>query len=293
MFYEFERKIASSLSKGINKFGKANKGVVNVHRFEMENSGDLMSAPYLYFKELQKLERVDVLGYLSKNVLKTLYWPFKIRNKGAILGGGGLLDRPTFYTTIDVFKNSFERGNKVVLWGVGHNNASLKVSNKYYEQVKSFKVVGVRDYDVKGVKVDWVPCVSCMHHIFDNNYQIEREIGVVEHESIPIVGLEVFSFSKLKNKAKFEDIISFIGSSEKIITNSYHAMYWGVLLRKKVIVIPNSSKMFSFKYKPTFINDIANYKEAFNKALVYDGVLEECRFANKKFSNKVFDYLNI
>ncbi len=291
IFYDFEKKIVRHLSKKINNFGNANKDIVNIHRFEMENSGDLMSAPYLYFEKLKNFERIDVLGYLSKNILKTISWPFRIKNKSIILGGGGLLDRATFYTTVDVLKETFQQGNKVVLWGVGHNNPNLKISNKYYNQIKSFEVVGVRDYGINGV--DWVPCASCMNDLFTKKYQEERQIGVVEHESIPIEGVETCPFPVLKNKSKFEDIINFIGSSEKIITNSYHVMYWSILLKRKVIVIPNSSKMFSFKYKVPFADNINDYKFMFNQAVVYDGVLEECRIANNKFSEKVFNYLNI
>ena len=39
------------------------------------------------------------------------------------------------------------------------------------------------------------------------------------------------------NTTNLEQMVEFIGTSETIVTNSYHAMYWAILLKRKVIAI--------------------------------------------------------
>ena len=87
-------------------------------------------------------------------------------------------------------------------------------------------------------------------------------------------------------------MIGFIGNSQTIVTDSYHAMYWSMLLEKKVIVIPNSSKFFNFKYQPTF-STFEDFEAKLNKVQTYSGLLEECRNINHDFAQKSFDYLNL
>lgn len=289
---KFEEEIVNTIIKSSKGSGV---NLINMHRLNTDNSGDLMCAPYRYFEEIRNnsSKNVDILGYLSKNILKSVSWAKDIKESNIIAGGGGLLDRPTFNHSIDVLSNLKNKGNKVVLWGVGHNNPSIKASKLFYKQINSFDVIGVRDFEVEKISnVDWVPCVSCMSKELDSSYEIIQEIGVIEHEHIPIPGAENFNFPSLKNKASFSEIIKFIGKTEVIITNSYHVMYWSILMKRKVLVIPNSSKMLSFKYKVPFIENASSYKEFLSKAVLYEEALEDCRERNLLFSDKVFNYLD-
>ena len=94
----------------------------------------------------------------------------------------------------------------------------------------------------------------------------------------------------LSNAATIEEIIPFIGESDALITDSYHAMYWGLLLEKKVTVIPNSSKFFDFHIKPLF-SDFDNCIEDSKKSISYQGLLEECRELNHRFYEKAMNVL--
>ena len=98
--------------------------------------------------------------------------------------------------------------------------------------------------------------------------------------------------SSSSNTTNLEALVSFIGKSKTIVTDSYHAMYWSMLLGKKVVVIPNSSKFFDFKYPP-LITTFNDFESDLKKAQSYNGILEECREINRKFAQKVFDYLNL
>ena len=64
-------------------------------------------------------------------------------------------------------------------------------------------------------------------------------------------------------------------------------------MNRKVLVIPNSSKMTSFKYKVPLIEDVSDYKKQLNKAVLFNEALDDCREQNVLFSKKVFKYLNI
>jgi len=282
-----EKKIVGRL---ISSSEISSHSIINIHQLKTENCGDLLSAPYLYFKELSLYDKLDITEYISYNFLNSFTWVNKVRNNDIVLGGGGLFDRESFSHSIEMLNLLLKKGKKIVPWGVGHNNPSLEASKIFYHQIKDFEVIGIRDYGIKGT--DWVPCVSCMNSIFDNKFKTEREIGIVEHEYIKISN-NALDFPTISNVNSFEKMVSFIGSCEILITNSYHAMYWGMLLNKKVVVVPNSSKMSSFKYPAVQCFDLSNLDSSIKKAISYSGLLEECRGININFSRKVFNYLNI
>lgn len=267
-------------------------GVINLHRINTKNCGDKYSAPHWYFEKLSKFPVYDISDIINGSLVSALRWGIYGLTDRIVIGGGGLLEREYFMKSMEVMRYLAMKGKKVVLWGVGHNNPSGYISGLLYRQVEAYKVVGLRDYGIKGV--DWVPCSSCMHDLFDKDYDRMHDFGIVEHESIPIPGkLHCFGFIKIKNTSKIEEMIKFIGSLDCLITNSYHAMYWGMLLGRKVVVFPNSSKMYSFKYMPSICLDMNAYKEAVKSTFVYNGLLEECREANLRFAEKVYDYIGL
>ena len=271
-----------------------NLDVVNLHRLDANNAGDFYCAPHHYFKVL-KGKGLDLFDYKREDDSIRDHWHQEITNNALIVGGGGLLNRPGFKPHMQMLEALSGTEKKMAFWGLGHNEKHPKFYGKeirYNIDSSKFKLFGVRDY---GRKELWVPCVSCMHPIFDKNFETVREIGVVFHQKTlkhPKTVDKFKDFESIANDASLENMVELIGSSEAIITNSYHAMYWAMLLNKKVMVIPNSSKFYDFKYKPVF-SDFDNFKTDLKKMQSYSGILEECRDVNLKFSEKVFDYLNL
>ncbi len=283
-----------SINKILNHPNLLNNDVVNIHRTDITNAGDFYCGPHHYFKEL-KGKSLDIFGYKNKDKSIRDDWSEKIINKSLIIGGGGLLCLSAFNKQMRLFEKLKKKGKKTVIWGAGHNSINrLHFNNlkKYNVNTSSFGLIGVRDYSMKE---DWVPCVSCLHPIFDQNIEEDKEIGIILHKNT-LTNKKVINTFKgipsIANNDKFEDIIKFIGRTNTIITSSYHAMYWSILLEKKVLVFPSSSKFFDFKYQP-IISNITNYKNDIKKAQSYSGVLEECRNINLKFADKVFDYLGL
>ncbi len=299
----FLNKIITSPSRSLNKqavlkeiFNKPqdNKDVINIYRRDQNNAGDFFCAPHHYFENL-KNKILDIYDYKYTNKEITKNWIDEISGNSLIIGGGGLLNRKSFERQMKLFERLNTKGKKTVIWGAGHNSKNTKDFHKslnYNINSKKFGLVGTRDYTASN---NWVPCVSCLHPLFDQVYSEKRDIGIVFHKKTmknPAVLKKFKEFEHTSNTANLHKLIAFIGSSEKIITDSYHVMYWAILLKKKVVVVPNSSKFFDFKYAPTistFDKSIVDLK----KTVSYSGVLEECREINHSFADKVFNYLNL
>lgn len=269
-------------------------GVLNVHKFNTTNVGDFYSGPHHYFEEL-KGKVLDIGGIREINRKKRTDWIENVSHNSLIIGGGGLLNLRHFSKQIDLFEALAKKGKKAVLWGCGHNETDRSKFGKqviYHLDHKNFGLAGTRDYSMP---TEFVPCVSCLHPIFDKKFSETQEIGILfNHKSIKNDALlnKLKDYPFTSNTTDLEEMVSFIGASNTIVTDSYHAMYWAMLLGKKTVVIPTTTKFFDFKYKPIF-SSYEQFENELNKAGAYSGVLEECRDINLKFSEKVFNYLNI
>jgi len=294
------QKIKNSLLKSISKRSVLNQiasedqhntGIINIHRIDQNNVGDLFSSPNHYFEKINKT--LDIFDYKTLDSITKENFISKICDNSLIIGGGGLLNRPSFEKQMKLFETLGQKGKKTVLWGVGHNEKNKSTFGKvtrYNIDTSKFGLVGVRDYDMKEL---WVPCSSCLHPILDTRATIENEIGLIFHQKTMSNGKiqnKLKDFPSISNSSSLEEIINFIAKSETIVTDSYHAMYWSILMEKKVVVIPNSSKFYSFKYNPVF-SSFDNFQQDIKKPQRYLGVLDECRQINTDFSEKVFDYL--
>ncbi len=280
--------------RDLQRTPQTNNGVINIHRLDAYNAGDLYCAPHHYFDQL-KGSGADIFDYKHEDGEVRDAFIKDISSNSLIIGGGGLLNRNGFKLQMKAFEALTKKNKKAVLWGVGHNEKSPKTYDKvtnYNIDTSNFGIVGTRDYKMPG---EYVPCVSCMHTLFNNTYTEAQEYGVILHKDTvkkPEVVALFKDYPTTSNTTDIEAIIKFIGASQKIITDSYHAMYWSMLLGKKVVVIPNSSKFYDFKHRP-IISDFNNARDAFAKAETFPSLLAECRSINRNFADKVFDYLNL
>lgn len=279
------------VKNGLINSPQFNRSIANIYRMDRANAGDYYSSPVHYFKELGDIQ-VDIFDF--KNSADTNIEE-QISNNALIIGGGGLLNRNSFKFQMKTFEALAGRGKKTVLWGVGHNSKHKKDFKKlesYNIKVEKFGLAGTRDHTLSQ---EWVPCVSCLNPVFDKVYNTTQETGIILHNKTlknSRISAAFKEYPLISNSKDLEQFVEFIGASENIITDSYHAMYWGILLNKKVVVIPNSSKFFDFKYAP-LISTFENCLEDIQKARAYTGVLEECRERNIQFAKKVFNYLEI
>ncbi len=292
IFSSLQKTISSKIVLNtIARNSQENNGVVNIHRIDEKNIGDYYCAPHHYFDQLK--ESLDIFDYKSLNPAIKQNFIDSISQNSLVIGGGGLLNRGSFDKQMHLFEKLSQKNKKMVLWGLGHNEKNPKAFGKvtkYNIDTQKFGLVGVRDYDMKE---EWVPCASCLHPILDTKSEVINEIGLIFHKKTlnnPKVLGKFKNYPSTSNTTSLEDIISFIAKTDTVVTDSYHAMYWSMLMNKKVVVFPNSSKFFTFKYQPVF-SSIDTFKLDCKKAQNYSGILEECRDINLKFSEKAFDYL--
>lgn len=273
---------------------QVHNSVVNIHRLDHNNVGDFYCAPHHYF-DILKDKSLDIFDYKHADESVRQNFVNQISQNALIIGGGGLLNRPGFAKQMRMFEKLTEKNKKIVLWGVGHNYKDPKKYNNvssYNIDTSKFGLVGTRDLNMPG---DYVPCVSCMHPIFNETYQETQEVGIIFHKkTLKNKSLleKLNQYPTSSNTTNLEEMIGFIGKSKTVVTDSYHAMYWSMLLEKNVIAIPNSSKFFDFKYKPIF-STFESFESQLKNGKSYSGVLEECRALNHQFAEKAFNYLNL
>lgn len=251
------------------------------------NAGDFWSTPLKYydFKEfnVRQVHFMDVWGAIQG--IPNFEFA-DIKNKIVILGGGGLLTTEGNFmqqTTEFLVKN-----NKVIFWGVGSNTFNTPT----YDILNHPNVLlaGIRDI-VYGIDVDYLPCVSCKHNLFDKIYSKNDTIGIIEHPKHPI---NIEGISKITNQSDINQIISFIGSKEIILSSTFHGSYWSQLLDKKVLYVKTTdsvnSKILNMKHRIP-ICDTYDCLKKINHVSSTQGMLLESRNLNDVFYEKTIKLL--
>ena len=225
--------------------------IYGINYFDMPNVGDANCSPLQYLLNGQMLKINSDLSHLkSDDVL--------------IVGGGAVISPMRKYSTKAV----------KIAWGVGNTNRNTKT---VWHNPNGFALYGCRD-DV-GVG-DYVPCVSCLSPLFDKyrEQNPEHDAVVYGHKLVsPLKGEHYLDNSCMD----FERVIKFLASGEKIITSSYHGMYWGLLLGRKVSVKPFGAKFYHLRWKAGFDGEFNDAPEA----------LAEARALNQAFAEKVLAYV--
>ncbi len=291
--------------------------VLNIYRKDARNAGDLRASPLRYFKFSAEQESIDVLQAGIE---------FDLAGYDAvIIGGGGLLQEQWFLPSLTRIR-AHSRG-KVILWGAGLNNhfynetiyfapsmrtrrrlfidaicgrRSLKLTpasqngptpGRWDSWLKTCDLIGMRDY---GTLFDWVPCVSCMDERLDYFREMapKHQLVAIDHPDFCRIELSgVPHFSNIEND--FESILSFISSGEAVLCASYHAAYWGLLMGRKVIIVPWSEKFLRFKYEVPSCLSSAELPKCLSRARAYPGALKECRERNTHFATEVSKLLGL
>lgn len=267
--------------------------VFAIHHLSNQNIGDRYCTPWIYFR--------DVLGsdVVFREVATTDPWVRHLHNSFVLLGGGGLLHP---YPWNEVILPLYRNGNALIAWGIGHHNDGIhahrgkimqdwKESESRYLQeypLHVFDLAGLRDWGVGPV---YCPCSTCMHPAFDIPRLPRRDIVLYEHAALEPMALDGFPRMSNVGNASMEAVLDFLGSSELVITNSYHGAYWATLLGRKVLIYePWCTKFDLMKYPHLFCTR-NTWRECTASARAYTGTLEECRAENRLFASAVRDLL--
>ena len=242
-----------------------------IHRIDPSNTGDMVSScsNYFYFPNHIKhdIYKVDL------NRIGT--------NDYVIFSGGGLFDNNDGWN--ETINKVLGRCRNCYAWGVGinlHTDSTIKKEIEY----NRFRRIGIRDYNHK--IIPYLPCSSCMIPELRRKYTIKREYGILEHIHHKIN----LDLPKLKNNKDIVEIIRFIGESKYIVTNTYHCLYFSMLMGKKVVLYEKfSSKFDSLRYEPVMYS--GDLERDLERCKVYPEFHRECIRLNKEFYNRfIFDY---
>ncbi|MBV32385.1 MAG: hypothetical protein CMK36_02950 [Porticoccaceae bacterium] len=259
--------------------------IINVHRNSVNNIGDLLSSPLKYFKYDDKTKVIDICDDYKSVFFTKWLCNLKLEKMHIIFGGGGLLDNNFFENELNYITNL--KPDSIIYWGVGHNkhyNENIpRLNSSSKALLRASKLWGVRD-KIEGL--NYLPCSSCMHPALGMNLGLRNDIVIYEHEHIPLSTSDLDNKPKMtNNNHDFEEVVNFLGSANYVITNSYHGMYWALLLKKKVVAVPFSNKFDLFSYDVP-MGRIEEWSELLEKSTIYDNALEECRLLNNEFYKK-------
>jgi len=248
---------------------------IKFYHFQTKNTGDLMCAPYHYF---------DFPGEQVHNHIRSK----DLGECDAAIFGGGAVVGTMFNTGIA----AQHRARVKVGWGIGSTKWGAH-KRMAFQMPRGLDLLGCRDWP----NPDYVPCVSCMHELFDRSYEPTREAVLFINADGAISKRVGASAAKgvpcLTNHSPIEKIIPWLGSGEVVLTNSYHGAYWAQLLGRKVILVnPYSSKFFNTRYAMPFVRDGQDWKERVKEATIVPGFLEESRSLNQNFYRRTMELID-
>jgi exopolysaccharide biosynthesis predicted pyruvyltransferase EpsI len=122
--------------------------------------------------------------------------------------------------------------------------------------------------------------------LFDKKYSSTESIGIIEHPRHPI---NISGFDKINNQSNIETIVNFLSSKSKIVSSTFHGVYWSQLLNKEVLYFKTTdtvnSKIINLKHRIP-ICDLSNFSEKINNVSSTKGMLSESRKLNDDFYSK-------
>lgn len=237
------------------------------------NVGDKNCSPLQYFAFPGATVAADVRGLLGAT-------PSDESIEAVILGGGTMARW--------IPKGQFPADAKLIAWSVGYTQRELlqRHTDTYHAAAAHLcGLYGNRDW---GSDVgEYVPCVSCMHPAFDEDYEVQHELVFYGHEILsPFHGVPG---PRLTNaEESMSRAIAFLGSGATIVTSSFHGAYWGILLGRRVVVVPFGSKFYHLRWPVPLVQD---WREGLSQATAFPDALEESRALNEVFYDRVLEVI--
>lgn len=206
--------------------------------------------------------------------------PYKV----SIIGGGKIFGGLSSYAGVQEPKNRLN-----IAWGVS-TVQKFPISVRYSKSRKLMSIVGTRDWGDNRFR--WVPCASCMAPHFNEIQKPEHEVvfyyhaGKTEKQKINIPD----HIPKLSNNAvTLSEALRFIASGKTVVSNSYHGVYWAMLMGRKTICIPFSNKFNFYRLPPTYAS-ARNWETKLEYAKAHPNFLSICGDATRSYEahiNKV------
>jgi hypothetical protein len=261
--------------------------MINLKIIDPNNLGDQVCSPFTYYASLRDRGSIVSLRDFTGAVRAG------VQDAVVVFGGGGIFFEHLTHQISDFLNNP--RPRKLIVWGAGINvHGNPPKPQPYPEFLNQFDLVGLREY---GNPWHYVPCVSCQ--LPQLSYLLKKpqhDVVIYEHKDHPIVLSNDPGFPRLNNQkraAEIGGVLSHLASGDTVITNTFHGVYWSLLMKRKVLLYePFSSRFFRFQYQPPFV-DRHNWLAMLPHARrAPSGYLDECRTLNDAFYQRVLDISN-
>ena len=177
-----------------------------------------------------------------------------------------------------------------IAWGVG-TRQTFPISPKYRRARQLCDLVGSRDWGDQ--RYDFAPCASCMSTLFDAPSDPEHDVvfywhgGKTQKQNIHIPDTMP---SMANNVGSLEEAIRFIASGKTVVSNSYHGVYWSLLLGRKTICVPFSNKFSAYRLPPAYATP-HTLRSKLDSGIAQPQMLELCRTATLAFKDKAVSLL--
>jgi hypothetical protein len=247
--------------------------IVYKHIRATNNIGDRWCSPYDHIPRLQ--EGAQVLD---------LNEPTPAGTSTVVYGGGKIMGSLKAKLTQADLAASVR-----IAWGVS-TIQSFPISPRYWRAFRAMTLVGSRDWGDD--RFTFAPCASCASTAFDAAMpETDEVVAYLHHWRAPEMGIEVPpGIPVLDNTCpSFEEAIRFIARGRTVVSNSYHGVYWALLLGKRVLCIPFSNKFKKFRIAPGFSTS-ASWQRDLGRAKGSDEMLGICREATDRFAARVLDF---
>lgn len=198
-----------------------------------------------------------------------------------IYGGGKIFGGLSGYDGVRRPRNGLN-----IAWGVS-TVQSFPFSLRYMRGRKLMDLVGSRDYG--DTRYDYAPCPSCMSPIFDQPPAPEHDVVFYAHHGkTGTMGLGIPDHIPVETNlcADLPTALRFIASGKTVVSNSYHGVYWALLMGRKTICVPFSNKFSHYRMAPHYATP-ANWLRSIEKAVAQPDMLGVVREATATFEAKV------
>ena len=202
-----------------------------------------------------------------------------------IYGGGKIFGGLSSYKGV-------QRGNGRlnIAWGVG-TLSTFSISLRYYRSRRLMDLIGSRDYGDE--RFDYAPCSSCMAPFFDTPPAPVHDVVFYAHAGKTTgMCLDIPKHIPVLTNAcaDLETALQFIASGKTVVSNSYHGVYWALLMGRKTLAVPFSNKFGHYRERPHYAT-AKNWRDEITNAVARPEMLSLVRTATQKFKTTIDDQI--
>lgn len=238
------------------------------HLRQTENIGDRSCSPFDYFDwgdaTVSDIRAADTPDYDI-----------------GIYGGGKI------FRGLSTYKGVTRKPGAInIAWGVG-TVQSFPLSPRYWQARRRMDLIGTRDFGDD--RYEYAPCPSCMSPLFDAPADPEHELVFYAHKGKTTgMGMSIPAHVPVQDNhcPSLEDALRFIASGQTVVSNSYHGVYWGLLMGRKVICVPFSNKFENYRLSPHY-SAAQTWQQDVDKGIARPEMLGMVREATAAFKAKV------